>query len=264
MPTITAVLHTYNEEGQIARCLEALRWVDEILLVDTHSTDRTVEIARAYTDRILSRRYINAAATKNWALDRAPDCDWYLFVDADEVVTPALAEEIGTAIQSDDFSGYAINILTCFGDRPSRSPHWNPNYQLRLFRKGAGRWEDREVHAPFRLQGPSRRLRSPIRHYPYPDISACLTKLDRYTTFEARQRLKEGADIRSLHFPVKAILRSILHFYRIYIRKRGYRDGRLGLVIGLISALYIFFSDAKFWEAHHNPRADARENTPNP
>lgn len=248
MSTVAAVLHTYNEESQIARCLDSLKWADEILLVDTHSTDRTVEIARSYTDRILQRAYINAATTKNWALDRAPECDWLLFVDADEVVSHPLSDEIREAIQETGYNGYAINILTHLGGKPSRSTHWNPNYQTRLFRRGYGRWEDREVHAHFQLQGLSRRLQHPILHFPYPNLEAYIAKLNRYTSFEARQMLREARPLRDLKFPVRSALRSVLQFHRLYIRHRGYRDGVYGFVMSLLSATYPFLSDAKYWE----------------
>ena len=246
--TVAAVLHTYNEASQIARCLDALRWADEILLVDTFSTDRTVEIARAYTDRILQCPYVNAATTKNWALERAPACDWLLFVDADEVVPAALAEEIRPAISQAVCNGYEVNVLTHLGGRPSRSTYWNPNYQVRLFRRGFGRWEDREVHAHFQLEGRSGRLQHPILHYPYPDLAAYLTKLNRYTSFEARQMLREARPLRDLRFPVRSILRSILQFHRLYVRRRGYRDGVYGFVISALSAMYPFLADAKYWE----------------
>lgn len=254
--TVAAILHTYNEELQIARCLDALRWVDEILLVDTFSTDRTVEITRAYTDRILQRAYVNAATTKNWALEHAPECDWLLFVDADEVVSNLLAEEIRQAISETVCDGYEINVLTYLGGKPSRSTYWNPNYQVRLFRRGLGRWEDREVHAHFQLEGNSRRLQHPILHFPYPDLATYLTKLNRYTSFEARQMLREARPLRDLRFPVRSILRSILQFYRLYVRRRGYRDGAYGFVISLLGAMYPFLADAKYWEMAAGPVAE--------
>ncbi len=256
MPKIAAVLHTYNEEAQIARCLESLKWVDHILLVDTHSTDRTVEIARSYTDHILQRCYVNAATTKNWALDRVPECDWLLFVDADEVVPAPLAEEIRQVIRDSTYTGYAINILTHFGNRPSRSIFWNPNYQIRLFRKGCGRWDDREVHARLHLQGSSTQLQHPILHFPYPSIESYFTKFNRYTSFEARQMQREGAPLNFWIFPVKFLLRSFLRFIRLYVKNRGYRDGLWGLIISLISGLYPFFSDAKYWEASASKPSD--------
>ncbi len=248
MPKISAIVHVYNEEAQIGRCLDSLKWADEILLVDTFSTDRTVEIARAYTDRILQHTYVNAATTKNWALEHAPECDWLLFVDADEVVSNPLAEEIRQAIQETAYTGYTINILTHLGGKPSRSTYWNPNYQIRLFRKGCGGWEDREVHAHFQLQGSSRRLEHPILHFPYPNLETCIVKINRYTSFEAKQMLREVRSLRDLRFPVRSILRSVLQFYRLYIYHRGYRDGIEGFVISFLSAIYPFLADAKYWE----------------
>ena len=248
MSRICAIVHAYNEEAQIARCLDSAKWVDEILFIDTYSTDRTVEIARAYTDRILQRSYINAATTKNWALEHTPDCDWLLFLDADEVIDEPLRDEIKHVVMSPKHVGYAVNILTHFGTQPSRSTYWNPNYQIRLFRKGLGKWEVREVHAHLLLRGSHCKLQHPILHFPYPNLEAYMTKLNRYTSFEARQMLKEARPVRSLGFPLRSMLRSCLQFYRLYFRHHGYRDGAYGLVISCLSAIHPFLADAKYWE----------------
>ncbi len=251
MASITAVIHAYNEAHQIDRCLRSLDWVDRIFFIDTFSTDETVEIAKQFTRDIVQLKYENAAKTKNWAIDHAPAADWLFFVDADEIVSSELACEVQSAIKEPDANGFSVSIVTHIGNKPSKCPYWNPNYQVRLFRRGCARWEDREVHAKLQLEGLTRRLDSPIRHFPYPSVETLLLKLNRYTTFESRQNVKEGQTLSSWDFPLKSIARSVRHFIRLYFVKRGYRDGRMGLIVSVVSSLYVFFTDAKYWEHMH-------------
>lgn len=249
--SITAVIHALNEAHQIDRCLRSLAWVDRIFFIDTFSSDDTAEIARRYTDDVVQREYVNAATTKNWALENAPASDWLMFVDADEVIPEDLATEIQAAVKDETVDGLELNILTYIGDRPSRSPHWNPNHQVRLFRRGKARWEDKEVHAKLQLDGTTRRLASPLHHFPYGSVDALLIKLNRYTTFESRQRIRDGATLTDGDFPALSFLRSVRLFIRLYVERKGYLDGRMGLIVSVVASLYVFFTDAKHWERTH-------------
>lgn len=249
--SIIAVIHAFNEAHQIDRCLKSLAWADDIFFIDTYSADDTAEIAAKYTEHVVKREYVNAATTKNWAVDNAPDCDWLLFVDADEVIPEELAIEMRAAAEQPDIAGFEVNILTYIGDRPSRSPHWNPNHQIRLFRRGRARWEDREVHAKLQIEGNTARLNNPLLHYPYGSVDALLIKLNRYTTFESRQKIKDAVPLSGWDFPFKSFLRSVRLFIRLYIERKGYLDGRMGLIVSVVASLYVFFSDAKYWESRH-------------
>ena len=248
MTKVSVVIHAYNEEKTIRRCLESVDWADEIIFVDTYSTDRTPEIAQEYTERVLKHKYRNSAETKNWAMGSAT-CPWVFFLDADEVVDDQLRGEIQSALRSDDeTAGYLIEQELYFWGIPLKSTNWNPNWGVRLFKRDSNRWEDKEVHSKPIIHGSVKKLRGKINHYSYPNLASLVTKLNRFTTFESRQR---GTHPPLAAFPAVSVLRSVVHFLRLYVRARGYRDGRAGFILAVIGALYPFLTDAKYWERSH-------------
>jgi len=151
---LSVIITTFNEEINVAECIESVAWADEILLVDSFSTDQTVEIARRYPVVVLEREYFGSAAQKNWALDRVQH-DWVLIVDADERVPEQLAREIVTVLaRSPQVNGYYIRRENVFVDRVIRHSGWSTDKVVRLFRKDKGRYPNRRVHADLEIEGP--------------------------------------------------------------------------------------------------------------
>lgn len=246
---LTVTVITLNEASNIAAALESVSWADEIIVVDSHSTDDTVAIARRAATRVEVRDWPGYSAQKNFAAELASH-DWILSLDADERVTPALADEIrGVLATSAAFGGYRIPRVAWYLGRWIRSTDWYPDYQLRLYNRRAGRWNERRVHESVAIDGPVGQLRHEIEHYPYRDISHHLQTIDRYTTLAAEEWRAAGRHAN----PWQTFFYPRFAFLRNYLLKKGFRDGSAGLVVSLLNSYYVFLKLAKLWELE--PRA---------
>ena len=244
MLKLTVTIITRNESANIAAALESAQWADEIIVVDSESTDDTADIARRYTNRVIVRPWPGYAAQKNFAAAEASH-DWILSLDADERVTPALREEIrATLASSPRAAGFRIPRVTFHLGRWIRSTDWYPDYQLRFYDRRRGQWTGRYVHESVRVDGPVARLRSEIQHYAYRDVAHHLQTMDRYTTLAARQMFEDG---RRAGW-VDILITPRLTFFRNYILRGGFRDGMAGLVISAMNAYYVGLKFAKLWE----------------
>lgn len=251
MPGISVTVITNNEAADIADALRSVSWADEIVVVDSRSDDGTAAIARQFTDRVVVREWPGYAAQKNYAASIASN-DWILSLDADERVTPALADEIRRALNGGiDRAGYRIPRVTWHLGRWIRSTDWYPDPQLRLYDRRSGAWAGRYVHEAVAIRGSVGRLQGEIQHFAYRDIAEHLETIDRYTTLAARQMFEEGrrAGVLTLatHPP--------LAFVRNYILKLGIRDGSAGLIISALNSYYVFLKFAKLWELEHSTGA---------
>jgi glycosyltransferase involved in cell wall biosynthesis len=241
---LTVTVITYNEASHIADALASVAWADEIIVVDSHSTDGTASIAKGRATRVEVRDWPGYSAQKNYAADLASN-DWVLSLDADERVSPALADEIRTLMSAGPAaSGYRVPRVSWYLGRWVRSTDWYPDYQLRLYDRRAGRWNGRRVHESVRVSGPTGQLRHELLHYPYRDISDHLETMDRYTTLAAEQWAEEGRRASAW----QALVYPRLTFLRNYILKGGFRDGKTGLVISLLNSEYVFLKYAKLLE----------------
>jgi glycosyltransferase involved in cell wall biosynthesis len=248
-PPITALIPCFNEEENIRACLESVRWADEILVVDSFSTDRTREIATEFTDRILQHEYINSAAQKNWAIPQAKH-SWILIVDSDERVTPELRDEILELLsRGPDKAGYYIGRVNYFMGHPIRHV-WKTDKCLRLFLRDKGRYQERNVHADVILDGPVGRLKNKLLHYTATSLERYMWKHDRYTTWAAGDRGKRTKAVRWWHL----LLRPTGRFIKQYFLKRGFLDGQAGLIVCGLSAFSAFMKYAKLWEARQTDK----------
>jgi glycosyltransferase involved in cell wall biosynthesis len=250
VPKLTVTVITRDEAVNLGGCLDSVSWADEIVLVDSGSTDDTVAIARRYTDRVLVRGWPGYAAQKNLAADEASH-DWILSVDADERVTPALAAEIrGLLGGAPPARGYRLPRVSFYLGRWIRSTDWYPDYQLRLYDRSVSRWTGL-VHEGVQVNGPVGRLRADLQHLPYRDIAHHLQTIDRYTALAARQLADRGARVG-----VAGLLaRPTGAFLRNYLLRAGWRDGAVGLVVSVLNSYYVFLKFAKLWEAGRKSRA---------
>lgn len=244
-PRLTALVTSYNEEANILDCLQSVRFADETLLVDSFSTDRTLEIARAIPGvRILQREYRGSASQKNWAMDQI-ETPWILIVDADERVPPGLAEEILHVLESGPRADtYYLRRENIMVDKVIRHSGWSTDRVVRLIRKGSARYPNRRVHADIPPAGPAPVLSQPLRHVTFRSFDHYLEKLHRYAVWGAADLYRQGRHAS----PVQLTLRPAWRFLRMYVFQAGFLDGKHGLVLCGLQAYSVFLKWARVWE----------------
>lgn len=244
--TVAAVIITKDEERNIEACLDSVRWADEVVVVDACSADRTAELARARGARVFVRPWPGYGPQKNFGIEQAT-ADWILIVDADERVTEGLREAIVRVLAEGppaDLAGYEVPRRNFFYGRWLRGGGAYPDYQLRLFRRKSGRYDEVLLHEHLQLDGRTARLAEPLDHHSMPDIREHVRKIVRYTTLGAREKLKRrsrvtAADLLGSHLATIA---------RIYLWRGGWRDGVPGLIFALFSGMHTFVKYAKVYE----------------
>jgi glycosyltransferase involved in cell wall biosynthesis len=243
MPRISAIVITFNEEKNIQRCLESLNWADEIVVVDSFSRDRTKEIASSFTDKILDVEWQGFGKQKEIARTKT-SYDWVLSVDADEVISEKLKEEIKSVInKNDSLDGYYIPRLSNFLGKWIKHSDWYPDYVLRLFKKDKARFDESLVHEKLILEGKTGFLNNEILHYTDPDISHYLLKMDKYTTLSAKKLLAEGKSLTLFDL----LFRPMAIFFKMYLFKSGFLDGWQGFLLACFSSFHVFVKYAKLW-----------------
>ena len=253
---ISACVITYNEERKIRRCLESLAWCDEIVVVDSHSTDRTVEICREFTDRIHQHDWLGYVGQRNLIRELASH-PWLLFLDSDEEVSPALRDEIQDELDRahGEFAGYEFPRLVYFNGRWIRHGEWYPDVKLRLFRKDAGRSEGQEPHDHVVVKGPIKRLVHPVWHYTYDDYRDQIEQMNRFSTITSQQKFVQDTTFRWSDL----LFRPLIHFLKGYILRRGFLDGAHGFIIACTCAFGAFLKYAKLWELNVRQKSDFKE-----
>ncbi len=242
MPKISTVVITFNEEGNIGRCLRSVAsFSDEIIVVDSNSTDRTVEIARDHGAQVFTNTWPGYGKQKQWALNKVAH-PWVFSIDADEEVSPELATEIASLDFSKD--GYEMPRAVWYLNRWIKHGVWYPGYILRLFRRDKGLFSEDPVHELVRVSGTVRRLRGDLLHYTYRDINHHLEKIEEFTTIAARQMFEEHRRAGVAH----VVAYPFLEFLKVYISKRGFLDGLAGFVIAVFHSFYVFLKYAKLRE----------------
>lgn len=241
---LSVVVITKNEEKNIEDCLNSVMWADEIIVVDDESADKTVELAKRFTDKVFHRKMDVEGIHRNWAYGKAKN-EWVLSLDADEMATPELGKEIGELIKKGTgFNGFAIPLRNYIGDYWVRYGGWYPAGKLRLFRRDKFKYEEVGVHPRPQLDGGWSCLKSDIIHKGYPDFEHFLASVNRQTTQEAKKWVD---DKRKMSFGL-ALWKTMDRFCRTFILKKGYKDGFVGLMVAFFAALYQIMSYAKYWE----------------
>lgn len=250
-PQVTACVITFNEERNIRRCLESVKWADEIVVVDSYSTDATADICRKYTEKVYFHEFAGHVEQKNYALGLASH-DWALCIDADEELSPPLIEEIMKELEegSEEYDGFLFPRRAFYLGRWINHCGWYPDYKLRLFRRSVGRWGGINPHDRVELEGKTKRLRNDLHHYTYRDLSDHLKRMDSYSTIYAREATKRGEKF-SL---AKLLFRPPVKFLEVYVYKKGFMDGLPGFVIAWYLSYYVFVRYAKMWEAGEGNR----------
>ncbi|MEI6972692.1 MAG: glycosyltransferase family 2 protein [bacterium] len=253
---ISACVITFNEERKIERCLESLTWCDEIVVIDSFSTDHTVEICRRYTNKIFQNVWLGYVGQRNLVREKAT-FPWILFLDSDEEVSDALRDEIldefnrGTA----ECVGYEFPRLVYYIGRWIHHGEWYPDVKLRLFKKDYGRTEGEEPHDRIEVAGPVKRLNNPIWHYTYDDIRDQIDTLNRFSGITAQQKFVKEQRFRWLDI----LFRPGFRFFRSYILRGGFMEGTHGFIIAGMNSFGTFAKYAKLWELEHRRMATFHE-----
>jgi glycosyltransferase involved in cell wall biosynthesis len=254
-PGLTGIIPSLNEEQNLEACIESFREIcDEIIVVDSGSTDRTLEIARRYTDRIYVRPWADYRTFLKFAMPRARH-RWLLIVDCDERLTPSLRKEVRDRVDREGAGavGFRMKRTSHFLGRRIRYSGWQNDFVYRFFQKGRGGPRDREVHPGIVIDGPIEALDGLLLHFPYPTFEDYFSKFNRYTSAAARDRLRAGKRAswsdRFLSPPAR--------FLRTYFLRLGFLDGYPGFVLSVLGAFYVFARYTKMWQMQNAERLAA-------
>src|SRR3989338_10346373 len=262
MSKLSVVISAYNEEKKIEDCLKSVSFANEIVFIDNSSTDQTLKIARKYNSKIFTREnnpMLNV--NKNFGFSKAKN-EWILSLDGDERVSEELREEIKLTLRlhsGQAINGYWIPRKNKIFGKWIEHTGWYPDYQLRLFKKDKGRFEEKHVHEMIKLEGESEKLNNPITHYNYENISQFLRKTLLYAENEANQLIEKGYNFSwqdSIRFPIK-------EFISRFIARDGYKDGLHGLVLSLLMAFYHLLVFVNIWEKLKFKQIEEKEFLPN-
>jgi len=257
MNRLSVVVVTKNEEKNLPRCLESVNWADEIVVVDSESTDRTLDIAKQFGANIYRPEWRGFGPAKRAGVRQAKG-EWILSIDADEVITPELSDEVRTAVQNDSgIVGFHIPRRTQFLGRWIYHCGWYPGCVLRLFRKANGDFDDAMVHEKVTVDGPTARLKEDILHYSFPTIDSYLAKTRQYSSLSAKeaylQNKKSGAG--------RIVGKTVASFIRHYIIKRGFLDGTEGFTISVLASCYTLAKYVKLRELTRQGEGQKGEET---
>jgi glycosyltransferase involved in cell wall biosynthesis len=242
---LSILVPTYNEEANIRDCMESVKWADEVFVVDSFSTDRTLEICRRYTDRIVQHEYKNSASQKNWAIPRTAH-KWVMVVDSDERVSEQLRRSIERVLESPDgCDGYYVKRESFFLGKHIRHGGWERDWVLRLFNKERGRYQDKEVHACVVIDGKKGFLSGALYHHTYRDLDQYFEKFMRYTRWAAGDLRAAGRRPAWMRLAFRPWLR----FLKMYVLRFGFLDGKHGLVLCYLAAFSVFTKYARLWES---------------
>lgn len=239
---LSIIIITKNEESNIRRCLESVQWADEIILVDSGSTDNTLAIAKEFTNKIFTEAdWQGYGIQKQRALSHATK-DWVLNLDADECVDESLKQALVNVMQSNKADAFRIPIRMCFYNKPMRYSS-SPTRHIRLFKREGATYSSDVVHEKIVLPATTKigQLKEPILHHCYKDISHLLTKINRYSSYSAKIRLDKNKSSNL----VKAMIGSSWMFFRCYFIKRGFLDGKEGFLLAVFTAQGTFYKGIK-------------------
>ena len=241
--TLSVTIITHNEAEMIENCLRSVQWADEIVVVDSGSSDDTVAICQRYTDKVtVTSDWPGFGKQKQRALDQATG-DWVLSLDADEVLSAEAQQAIQQLVQQPSYDAYRLRRQSYFLAKLIRYGDWRKDYQLRLFRRGKAQFDGAVVHENLVVTGDVGQIQAPILHYSYANLEEVLDKLQRYSTAGAQQRFAQGKSAS----PLKALLKSWWAFWRHYLLHAGFLDGWRGLMLGLYIAHYTYYRYLKLW-----------------
>lgn len=244
MEKLTAIIPTGNEINNIEEVIASVSFADEILVVDSFSTDGTYEKAQKLATKVLQRDFNYPASQKNWAIPQAAH-EWVLLLDADERVTPELRGEIQKTLENppEAIVGFWIGRINHFMGKRVNYSGWRNDKVVRLFKKSHCRYEDKHVHEEIITNGKLGRLKNKLHHNTYVSLDKYIEKMNRYATWQAKDYDKATGKLTAYHF----IIKPFWGFFKHYIVQGGFRDGVVGLTIGYVQGYTVFMRYAKLW-----------------
>ena len=246
MHSLSVIITTFNEEQNIQGALESVSWADEVIVVDSFSSDRTVEIARKYTRRVMQREYTGPAGQKNWAIPQARH-EWILLLDADERVPEKLKLEIQQYLNQEHipYDAFWIGRRNFFMGKEVRYSGWQGDAVVRFFRRDLCRYNDKQVHEEVITEGLRvGRLNQKLLHYTYRDMEHFLAKMRRYARWSAQDYDEKTGRVTGFHLLFKPLFRFLKH----YFFQLGFLDGKVGLVVSSVMAWGVFLRYANLME----------------
>ena len=249
---ISAVIICFNEEKKIARCLESVAWADEIVVLDSFSNDSTLKICSKYTDKVYQHEFEGHIEQKNRALDLCK-FDWVFSIDADEVVSEELKNSIlklKELDQTKDIHGFFVNRKIYYLGKWIEHTNWYPDFKLRLFKRSKAKWGGINPHDTIILDGAAEKLQGDLFHYSYDDVSAHLQTIDKFTSIMAREYYANGKKASIWNIT----LRPIFGFFKSYILKKGFLEGKRGWMIALLDGYYVLLKFLKIYEIQVNEK----------
>ncbi|MFQ5452734.1 MAG: glycosyltransferase family 2 protein [Candidatus Zixiibacteriota bacterium] len=246
MKLVSVVIITKNEEKNITRCLDSVKWADDIIIIDSHSNDRTIEIVQKYDARIFTPEWRGYGAAKKEGVRYAVN-EWILSIDADEVVTEELKSEIESVLNNNNhYAGFYIPRKTLFLGRWIKHCGWYPDYVLRLFSKVHGDFNDAVIHEKVIVCGETKRLKNELLHYSYPNLEEYFNKFNKYTTIGAEEAYKKGTNAGWF----SVIIKPPISFIKHYILKHGLLDGLEGFLVSFLSSMAVMVKYVKLREIY--------------
>ena len=249
---LSVVIITKNEENKISRCLESVKWADEIIVVDDLSADHTIEICQKYGAKVISHKSEgNFDRQRNIGIDNASG-EWILQLDADEIVTGELKQAIQDVLtDNSDCAGYNFKRKNYFLGRPLMYGGWHHDF-LRMFRKKAGRYIGASVHELIEVKGKIGYINADMEHHMYQSTSQLIKRQNYYTSMEAERLLREQGLVSDKGIKYHLIARPLKLFWKTYVKKQGFRDGIHGLIYCILDSYSHFLKWAKYWELIKN------------
>ena len=247
MIPVSVAIITQNEEKNIEDALKSVADFQDVIVVDSYSRDRTVEICKKYTDRVYQHEWQGFSRQKQRALDYA-EKQWVLILDADERVTPELKSEILESVNNTAISGFYLPRKNFFLGKWIKHGGWWPDHTLRLFRKDVAQMEQRAVHERVAVKGQLGYLKNPLEHYTYRTLTDYIRKMEVYSTLSAGEisNRKMNTSIAS------AFVNPSFVFVKMFFLRQGFRDGMHGFILAVLYSFYTFLKYAKVWEINRN------------
>lgn len=243
MERLSVVIIAGNEEKNIRDCLESIKWADEIIVIDSESSDNTRQIANEYTNKVFVKKWEGYVQQRKYSLEKT-SYDWVLSIDADERVSDLLKLEIQELLNSDDrVNGYYIPRQNYFLNKVIKSCGWYPDYQMRFFNKNYVQLPDRKVHEGFIVEGKTSYLKNHLIHFTHQNITDTIKKINEYSTLQALEK-KDGKRVKARNL----VLNPLAAFLNHFISRKGFKDGINGLMVSIIHMLTNLLTYMKIWE----------------
>jgi len=243
-PKVSAIIPTYNEESNIEQAIKSVLWADEIIIIDSFSTDRTIAIAEQYPTKIVQHEYVNSATQKNWIIPQAQH-EWIFLLDADEYASEDLIEEVDRTLKAGPaFDAYWIARKNLFMGKKVNYSGWQNDKVVRLFKRDNCRYEDKKVHAEIITEGKVSQLSSVIMHNTYKGLNHYIGKINWYSTWKAYDKIEKGG---STNFFFNVIIKPWYRFFYHYILRLGILDGKVGFIISVLNGYDVMLRGIKIW-----------------